>query len=329
MSRVHFGCSVGQSFEKWHRLPACVTAFTGWKPMLRRKTMLRRASLAALLLFFVVAKIGIAQGTTDAIAVRNSILKPTQTVSVAAGVAGVIESVLVTEGDQVSVRQTMVQIRCDEAKLNHERAILALETASAKAARDVDIRLAEKSAQVAEQELGRTLKANQLAPDTYPANEIDRYRLMAERSRIEIERYKLDQQLAVFAKKQAGLELKQTQQSIDRHAIGSTVQAIVVSIEKHAGEWVDPSDKMLELMSIDRLRVEGFVDANEALELKKGQVASVTIMVAKTPQSIQGKVVFVSPTANPANGQIRVFIEIENRESKFRPGMTVAATILR
>jgi len=273
-------------------------------------------------------KLGIAQ-SEDVIAVRNSILKPTQTVSVAAGVAGIIESVLVKEGDEVTVRQILVQIRCDEAKLNHERAILALETASAKAIRDVDIRLAEKSAEVAEQELGRTLKANQLAPDTYPANEVDRYRLMFERSKIEIERYQLDQQLALFAKKQAEIELKQSQQSIDRHVIASTAQAIVVSIEKHAGEWVDPSDKMLELMSIDRLRVEGFVDANEALELKKGQQASVTVTVAKTHQRTPGKVAFISPTANPANGQIRVFIEIENRDSKFRPGMTVAATISR
>ena len=47
---------------------------------------------------------------------------------------------------------------------------MALATATAKATRDVDIRLAEKSAQVAEQELGRTLKANSLAADTYPAN---------------------------------------------------------------------------------------------------------------------------------------------------------------
>ena len=323
MNCVHIDFLDWQGLGKWHRLRACVPAFTGWKPMLRW------TSLGALLLLSTVAPIGIAQVTVDAIAVRNSILKPTQTVSVAAGVAGVIESVLVAEGDQVSVRQNMVQIRCDEAKINHERAILVLETASAKATRDVDIRLAEKSAQVAEQELGRTLKANQLAPDTYPANEVDRYRLMFERSKIEIERYRLDQQLALFAKKQAELELKQTQQSIDRHAIGSTVQAIVVSIEKHAGEWVDPSDKMLELMSIDRLRVEGFVDAIDALELRKGQVASVTITVAKTPQSLQGKVVFVSPMANPANGQIRVFIEIENKESKFRPGMTVTSTISR
>lgn len=282
-----------------------------------------------IVLFSIDFPNSIAQSAIDAIMVKNAILKPMQTVSVAAGVAGVIESVLVTEGDIVSVDQTVVRIRCDEAKLSYERAKLALEMATAKATRDVDIRLAEKSAQVAEQELGRTLKANSLAADTYPANEVDRYRLMFERSKIEVERFKLDQQLALLAKKQAEIELKQTQQAIDRHAIGSTTQSMVVSVEKHAGEWVDPSTKMLELMSIDRLRVEGFVDANDALELKKGQPTNVIITVAKTPQNLPGKVVFVSPTANPANGQIRIFIEVANQGAKFRPGMTVAATIAR
>ena len=112
-----------------------------------------------ILLYSFNFNIANAQTATDVIVIKNAILKPMQTVSVAAGVAGVIESVLVTEGDIVSVDQTVVRIRCDEAKLSYERAKLALEMATAKAIRDVDIRLAEKSAQVAEQELGRTLKA--------------------------------------------------------------------------------------------------------------------------------------------------------------------------
>ncbi len=296
-----------------------------------RPTMLNPFAACIMVILFLTcdSTIANAQSQGEGIAVKNAILKPTQTVSVAAGVAGVIESVLVSEGDVVSLDQAIVRIRSDEAKLNHERAKLALLTATAKADRDVDIRLAEKSAQVAEQELGRTLKANSLAADTYPANEVDRYRLMFERAKIEVERYKLDQQLAMLAKKQAEIELQQTQQAIDRHTISSMTQAMVVSVEKHAGEWTDPSTKILELMSIDRLRVEGFVDANDGLQLKKGQPTSVMITVAKTTQSVQGKVMFVSPTANPANGQIRVFIEVENQESKFRPGMTVAATITR
>ena len=285
--------------------------------------------LIAVAFAFALAKnIGASpQSEADSITLKNPILKPTQTVSVAAGVAGVIDNALVCEGDEVAIGQTLVRIRCDEAKLSHERAELAFETAAIKATRDVDVRLAEKSAEVAEQELARTLKANLLAADTYPPNEVDRYRLVFERSKIEVERYKLDQQLALLAKKQAEVELKQTQQLIDRHSICSTAQAMVVSVEKHAGEWVDPSTKILELMSINRLRVEGFVDGNDALGIKKGDSAKVSISVSKSTQSVSGKVTFVSPTANPANGQVRVYVEIENRDLQFRPGMATTAAI--
>jgi len=270
-----------------------------------------------------------AQTTVENIALKNPVLKPMQTVSVAAGVAGIIESLLVTEGDTVSIDQPLIRIRCDESKLSYQRAKLALISATAKAKRDVDIRLAEKSAQVAEQELGRTLKANTLAADTYPANEVDRYQLVFERSKIEIERCKLDQKLAILAQEQSEIELKQCQQAIDRHTIQSTAQAIVVSVAKHAGEWADPSSNLLELMSIDRLRVEGFVDANDGLDLRKGQQANVSILVGKSLQNTTGKIVFISPTANPANGQIRVFIEVENPKATFRPGTTVSAAILK
>ena len=153
-----------------------------------RPTLIKPCAAFALVLLFLSSDSEVvnAQTPSEGIVVKNAILKPTQTVSVAAGVAGVIESVLVTEGDVIAIDQAIVRIRSDEAKLNHERAKIALLTATAKADRDVDIRLAEKSAQVAEQELGRTLKANSLAADTYPANEVDRYRLMFERAKIEV-----------------------------------------------------------------------------------------------------------------------------------------------
>ncbi len=40
-----------------------------------------------------------------------------------------------------------------------------------------------------------------------------------------------------------------------------------------------------------------------------------------------GKVVFVSPDANPVNSLVRVYIEVENPERKLRPGLQVRAEI--
>ncbi len=270
-----------------------------------------------------------AQEQADLIQVKNPILKPIKTISIAAGVSGVVDSVLVSEGDMIQVGAVVAKIRADEAKLSVARAKLALELASAKEKRDVDVRLAEKSAQVAEQELARTLKANTLASDTYPANEVDRYRLVAERASIEIERFRLDQALATIGRKQAEIELQQSQQMLYRHSIRSSVQAMVVSVDKNAGEWVEPSTKMIEVMSLERLRLEAFVDSVDASRFTKGAKSSVTIALPKEPETVEAKVTFVSPTANPVNGQVRVFIEFENPKGTFRPGMSVTASIVR
>lgn len=259
--------------------------------------------------------------------IKNAQLKPFLTVSVAAGLAGIIDEVQVQEGDVIGLGDVLVKVRDEEARSNHQRAKLALETALIKANRDVDVRLAEKSAEVAEQELNRTLKANELAPDTYPVNEVERYRLVWERSKIDIERSKLDQQLALLAKQQAEIEVSQTQQTIDRHTIKCRMKAMVVSVDKHVGEWVDPSTKILEVMSTERLRVEGFLDGEVASSIQKGRSVDVTISIGNAKKSTVGKVIFVSPIANPANGQVRIFVEIENKDADFRPGMSVTAII--
>ncbi len=269
----------------------------------------------------------------ETIELKNAILKPLLTIAVAAGVPGVIERVHVTEGDLIEPNDLLVKVRDEEATLSHKRAKVALETAKIKSGRDVEIRLAQKSSEVAEQELNRALKANSLAADTYPINEVERYRLVWERAKIEMERTKLDQQLAILSESQAAIELQQTQQSIDRHSSRSPVKGMVVSVDKHSGEWVDPSTKVLEIMSTERLRVEGFVSGNEAIALEKGMAAQVVISIAKSsdsnasPQAIPGTISFVSPIANPANGQVRVFIEIDNRNSLYRPGLPVAVSI--
>lgn len=278
---------------------------------------------------FLLTYNGNAQEKNDTISVKNPILKPIRTISVAAGVSGVVDAILVSEGDMVKVNTVVAKIRADEAKLSVSRAKLALELASAKEKRDVDIRLAEKSAQVAEQELARTLKANTLASDTYPANEVDRYRLVAERANIEIERFKLDQVLAAIGRKQAEIELQQSQQALYRHSIRNTVQAMVVSVDKNAGEWVEPNTKLIEVMSIDRLRIEAFVDSGDAVQISKGSKATVSIAVPQQSEMAEAKVTFVSPMANPVNGQVRIFIEIDNPKGTFRPGMSVTASIAR
>jgi multidrug efflux pump subunit AcrA (membrane-fusion protein) len=261
------------------------------------------------------------------IEVKNSILKSLDTVSIAAGVAGVLGEVLVREGDIVDLKTPLAKVRDDEAALVVVQTQLALDTAKLKTTRDVDLKLAIKGAEVAAKELQRTLDANSRAADTYPANEVDRMRLMVDKSKLEIESAQLEQRLAILASEQAEAELRRAQQAVSRHTILSPLSAMIISIDKQAGEWVDPNSTVVELMTMNPLRVEGFIDASNAGKVFAGNEANVSISIGTMVYEVTGKVKFVSPVANPVNSQVRVFIEIDNAESRFRPGLSVKATV--
>ena len=57
-----------------------------------------------------------AQEQADLIQVKNPILKPIKTISIAAGVSGVVDSVLVSEGDMIQVNAVIAEIRRSQAE---------------------------------------------------------------------------------------------------------------------------------------------------------------------------------------------------------------------
>jgi multidrug efflux pump subunit AcrA (membrane-fusion protein) len=266
---------------------------------------------------------------SEFISIRSPILKPPITISIASGVPGVVESVFVKEGDVVNTKDPLLKIRDDEARMALQQAMLTAEIAQLKSGRDVEIRLAEKSAEVAAQELNRALKANSLAPDTYPPNEIDRYRLVYERSKLEIERATLDQEASKLAAQLAQAEKAQALLKVERHTILAPVRGIIASIDRQTGEWNDANSKCLELVAVDQLRLEGFINADEAALLTVGQTGQLRITTPSGFNDAEGKISFISPQANPVNGLIKIFMDVDNRERKLRPGLPVTAKALR
>lgn len=270
-----------------------------------------------------------ASSVGKSITVKTPILKAPQIIAIATGVPGIVEQVLVREGVVVDAGDSLLRIRDDDVRMSLQQAELSLELAELKANRDVEIRLAEKSSEVAEQELKRALLANSIAADTYPPNEIDRYRLVFERSKLEIERAKLDQASAKLGLRLAVAEKEQAQLQVAKHTIKSPIRATVVSIDRQVGEWADSVTKVLELIGVDQLRLEGFIDASEVAQVTVGMPALVRVMVGKEPMEARGKVSFISPVANPVNGQVRVFLEIDNSKGELRPGVNVTAEIVQ
>jgi multidrug efflux pump subunit AcrA (membrane-fusion protein) len=97
---------------------------------------------------------------------------------------------------------------------------------------------------------------------------------------------------------------------------------MIVEILTQVGEWVEPGAPVLRMVYLDRLRVEGFVDAARASNDLVGQVVDISIQLGdEQTHATKGKLTFVSPEVHPVNGMVRVWAEIDNEQGLFRPGL--------
>lgn len=275
----------------------------------------------------LLTQTSLADESNQSVPVENALLKTIETTRLAAEVAGKIEKLNVVEGDSVIVDQTLGKIRDTTVKLKMEHAKIAMAIARKKQRSDIDLRLAQRRSEVAINELERAESANERIANTYQPKEIDRLRLVSASTLLEIERAQHAQELFELDVMVAENEYRQAEHLLARHQIQSPATGVVVAVNKRVGEWVEPGTELLEIVRIDRLRIEGFIAGIAINKNLVGRQANVIVSKGTQESQLQGKVVFVSPDANPVNGQVRVYLEIDNSDGEFLPGMRVKAFI--
>ncbi len=260
------------------------------------------------------------------IKIDNAILKTIQSADIAAQVSGILMEISVREGDRVTKGTSLARMQDEAVLLQVEKARLALETVKLKQQSNIDLQVATKSSAVAINELKRALEANQRVADTYPKTEVDRLQLIADRSKLEIERAVHARSLGAMDVQSAENELRIAEEIAKRHRILAPCDGTVVAVDKHPGEWVELGGRMLQIVSTEKLRIEGFVDVGIVDNAILGAEADVKVMGGSSVPR-KAKVVFVGAEANPVNGKVRVFLDIDNPEAKLHPGQRVDAQI--
>lgn len=267
----------------------------------------------------------IANSTSVSIELKSAVLKTIESTAVPAQVEGSLIAFAAKEGMLVEEGQTLGAINDDAIKIKLQQLKTQVEIARKKQTNDINVRLAQKTLEVADNEYQRALNTNARVPETYPVNEIDRLRLIADQAKLELERAKHEQQLAKYEVQVKVSDYRQTYELFRRHQLKSPVTGIVVGIEKTKGEWVQPGSEILRIVRVDRLRVEGFLPSSDASKDLIGNKA--TVSLKGQTKVVEGKVVFVSPDANTINSQVRVFVEVENSDGYLRPGLPVTTEI--
>lgn len=264
--------------------------------------------------------------------IQHCLISLVEEAEVPAEEMGVLMNLLVHEGASVRKGEVMAQIDDREAKLRVEVSELALRKAEEQANNEVDIKFYEKSAEVAQADYLEVLDANRKEPGTYTDSDVRRYRLQWEKAVAQVDQGKWNKRLEGLERDVKGAELRAANMALAKLQLDAPIDGIVVQMYRHTGEWVRPGEPVLRMVRMDRLRVEGFLKADELAPnevLGKTVTVRVRLVRDKTVE-IKSRISFVSPLVE-ASGEYRVWTDINNQIVNghwlIRPGLLAEMTI--
>lgn len=251
-----------------------------------------------------------------------------------------------------------------EAEQDRTQAGLSQRIAAMKAANDVAVRHATKSRDTSKAEFERAVQARKAFEKSISQTEIDRLKLILERNELEIEKAQFEKELAdlqqqiessgiaqqdqIVARLRLSVEQAEWQKEVDaltrdlksraleqarlqlaRRSIRSPLDGVVVQVYRQRGEWLEPGQRVLRVVRLDRLKVEGFVDSRTVNSSMRGSPVRVRVQPVDgdKPVIVKGKLVFISPEIDPVNGQVRVWAEVENPDHLLSPGLPAEMVI--
>lgn len=122
----------------------------------------------------------------------------------------------------------------------------------------------------------------------------------------------------------AQVDVELAKRKFDEKTILSPLDGVLVRKLKQEGESVDRVDPMFEIINIDRLFLQFYVERKLAASLAVGQEVPFRVE-GETGKGYQAKVDFVSPGADAASGLFRVKLLFVNDRHPVQAGVRVTA----
>lgn len=262
------------------------------------------------------------------IRLESAVTQVLEAVDTAAQRSGVLESLNVREGQTVKQGDVLGKIIDDGSRLKYDRARYEYAIANQTSKDETLVKYASKSLEVARAELARSEGANRAVELAVSDTELDHLRLLVSKAELEVEKSLIEFEVAKLNERLREVDLKETKFELSKHEILSPIEGQVAVVKTRAGQWIQTGESVLRIVRIDRLRVEGWISVEQAIQIQQDQSAEVTIKVPNRADiKKQGKVVFVSLEANPVDRKIRVWIEIDNQDRTLRPGLRAEVVV--
>jgi multidrug efflux pump subunit AcrA (membrane-fusion protein) len=229
---------------------------------------------------------------------------------------GVIEKMLVQEGDWVQAGQTIAELDRTLYEIELKSAEAKKAIAEHKATDDIDERYSNKSKEVAE----KTLERSESAVDTYPnsitATELAQLKLELERATLSIEKAIFERGLAGYEAELHSQEAAAAEVKLEQRSIRSPIDGMVVEVVPQVGEWLNAGQTVARVVQLDRMRIKALIPADQIDQSFVGRTAVFESSVRGT--RFQGTIHFVSPEVLPGTDKTQFWFDVDNPERQLR-----------
>jgi len=236
--------------------------------------------------------------------VHTSVTEPLEWSRVAANEQGVLQSLLVREGERVVRGQPLAWL--DRRELESAKRLAEL-----KAASQAGVAVAQADLELKRRQRDNLLQVQQSGH----ANPFEVDQALAMYSKAEAQLQLAEEEIA-----QQQLEVERLQALIERRGVHSPIDGWVVELHRRPGEYVSSSEPhVATLVRLDRLRVRFYLQPGTVEHLQVG--SDVGIEVAPDWRLIEAKIDFISPIIEAKSGLIRLDVLIDNEPLQLRSGV--------
>lgn len=242
---------------------------------------------------------------------QNCLVKLINSVRIPAQIDGMLTEIKVEEGNNVEKGQTIAVIDDRQALLMLGLKQAEEMKATLQASNDVNLRDAmasEASARAESKSYEQMLKDRSI-----PFWEAEKKRLEAERQALRVELAELEEKQNKTAVVAAKREREMAELELSKRQVKAPFAGYVETRIAHLGEWVQAGSPLVELLQMDRLRVEGDILASDTsgMIVPGTPILVVVKLNGKPVHQVNTEIGFVSAQVN-LRGQRRIWVDIEN-----------------
>lgn len=263
----------------------------------------RVSAIIPLLLSSIVFGVPVAAQTSEP-AQLNCRIVPSVVVEMSSAVEGVISEVLVDKNDQVTKGEVVARL---DAGL--EKATVELRRVQAELTSDVQAQ--QLAVEFSQRSLARVTDLYEKKAASF--SELDKHK-----TEHAIARQQLQQ--ALDRKRQAELEHDRAVADLNRRALKSPIDGVVVERYKQPGEHID-FEPVLKVAQLDPLRVEVFAPASLYGKVQTGMIATVAPELGASTKTYAAKVTLVDQVIDGPSNTFGIRLSFPNPENRLPSGL--------